>query len=297
MSQVEIPYVAGAFQHVLEPPGQREARKMRSTEQWYINDHCFVAGPEGRIHWFGITNPYPPEGQQLYGPGSHRHLGHASAPAPFGPWEEHPHVVALPEGTEENIGASFALRRGEKYYLFANYSGEQGQYFATSRDLFSWEREPGPVPLLGEGMRDPCLVELEDGTYLLYVCMGQDGYAVTGLAESRDLRNWTPLPPALVTDVKGSWGPLESPFVHRHEGLYYLFVNHSHRQYEETLVFVSEDPRHFDWEQPLTTMFAHATEIFTWEGKDYLSHCGIEDRHWSGAEGQYGLWLAELGWK
>lgn len=289
-----LPYVVGTFQHVLDPPGQRAARESRPEEQWYINDHSFVIGPDGRIHWFGITNPYPPPGGSLYGPGTHRHLGHASAPAPFGPWQEHPHIVALPEGTEEGIGASFVTPRGGEYHLLVNAT--EGLQSSRSRDLFDWEFPLGPALDLGPGTRDPCVVELDDGTYLLYVCAGQGDYSVVGLAESPDLAQWQQLPPALLTDVSAPWGALESPFVHRHEGLYYLFVNFSHRQYCETLVFVSEDPRHFGWERPLTTLFTHATEIFEWEGRTYLSHCGIEDRHWSDVGAPYGLWLAELRW-
>jgi hypothetical protein len=295
-----IPYIVGAFQHVLDPPGQREAQEAHPGQQWYINDHCFVAGPDGRLHWFGITNPYAEVGH-YYDPGSHRHLGHASAPGPWGPWTEHPHVVALPEDTKEhNVGASFALRRGEEYYLYYVFPDksidpihDNGLTLATSRDLFHWERQEWASPDLGKGMRDPCVVELDDGTYLLYICAGHGPVGAVTLAESADLREWRVLPPALVSDMEGDWGPLESPFVHRHGDLFYLFLNHSHRQYEETLVFVSEDPRHFDWEKPLTTIFCHATEVFTWEGKTYLSHCGLEDRQmgWVG-----GLWLAELGW-
>jgi hypothetical protein len=99
--------------------------------------------------------------------------------------------------------------------------------------------------------------------------------------------------PVLVSDAPGDWGPLESPFVLVHQGLYYLFVNHSHHQYEETLVFVSHDPRRFEWDRPLCTLFGHACEILAWGGKTYISHCGIEDRHWAQDSG---LYLAELGW-
>jgi hypothetical protein len=96
----------------------------------------------------------------------------------------------------------------------------------------------------------------------------------------------------LVSDIPGNWGPLESPFVHRHNGLYYLFLNHSHHQYQETLVFVSSDPQKFQWTEPLCTVFSHAAEMFEWGGKTYISHCGIEDRHWD----RPGLYLAELSW-
>jgi hypothetical protein len=118
-------------------------------------------------------------------------------------------------------------------------------------------------------------------------------YAAVPLAESRDMKTWKQLPPALVSNVRGKWGPLESPFVHRHGNAHYLFLNHSHHQYCETLVFRSESPYYFDWKKPVCTLFTHAAEIFEWKGKTYISHCGIEDRHWGK---KTGLYLAELDW-
>ena len=286
-----IPYVKGRFQRVFPPPGQAAAQQTGSDEPWYVNDHCFLVTQTDEIHWFGITNPFPREGS-LYGPGSHHRIGHASAEQPFGPWHEHEHAFELPEGSPENIGASYVVARGGAYYMLHGYN--TGLWIARSSDLFEWHAIEGlEVVWLGEGTRDPCVVEIDAGQYLLYCAAGHEGMGSVALASSSDLLTWRPEPHALVSDVPGGYGPLESPFVLRHGEWFYLFVNHSHHQYEETLVLASRNPYHFDWKAPLCTLFGHACEVFVWQGRQYISHCGIEDRHW-GAES--GLYLAELGW-
>jgi hypothetical protein len=271
----------------------RDARRSRPGQQWYVNDHCFIVADDGMIHWFGITNPYPEEGVPLYGPGTHRHIGHAVSPAPFGPWEERPHALELPQNTRDSIGACFVAKHNGRYVMVY---GNHGFAFACSEDLDSWQTLRGvPRVRLGENTRDPCIITSTDGSYLLYGAVGHEGAGAVGLASSEDLLQWNVVPPALVSDVAGDWGRLESPFVHQREDGYYLFVNHSHRQYEETLVFHGADPTSFDWGSPLCTLFAHAAEILEFDGRTYISHCGIEDRHWQ--DGEYGLWLAELAWQ
>jgi hypothetical protein len=288
-----IPWIAGTFRHVLDPPGMEKARKAGSSEPWYINDHCFIVDTSERIHWFGITNPYPKD-TNYYGPGTHRHIGHAVASQPFGPWEAREDAFTLPEGTSGNIGACFVVRDRNEYLMIYGYNA--GFHFARSADLDAWRETDAPVLSLGEGTRDPCVLRLDDGSYLLYGAAGHEGRSAVVLASSRDLAHWTTEKPALLSDIPMPWGALESPFVHRHGSNYYLFVNHSHRQYEETLVFESKDPRRFDWQSPLCTLFAHAAEVLEWRGKTYISHCGIEDRHWSDVGAPYGLYLAELRW-
>jgi len=293
---VGIPYVKGRLQRVFPPPGQRESRnKTNPDELWYVNDHCFFVTDTGEIHWFGITNPYPSSGENFYGPGSHRHIGHTSAKEPFGPWTEHEFAFTLPKDTQENIGACFVVRTGDKYVMIYGYNS--GFSRAISKDLYNWDYLDDIDPIfLGEGTRDPCVVILDSGDYLLFAAAGNEGYGAVVCASSPDLETWQwqQEEPALLSDVIGSWGPLESPFVYRHDNLWYLFVNHSHHQYEETLVFVSENPGRFDWNKPLCTIFGHAIEIFDWGGKTYISHCGIEDRHWGS---ETGLYLAELAWR
>ncbi|MDD5705627.1 MAG: hypothetical protein PHR35_06855 [Kiritimatiellae bacterium] len=291
----EIPWITGMFRHILHPPGMTTGAQNRSSEQWYINDHCFVVDPSDRLHWFGITNPYPPDGSsRYYAPGSHRHIGHAVAEHPFGPWETREYAFVLPEGTSEGVGAPYVVRSQEEYLIV----GYTARWFASrSQDLESWQaiKDVAP-PDLGEAGRDPCVLRLDDGTCLLYLAGVHNGLSSVLLGTSRDLLHWKREEPALRTPIPSPYGVLESPFVHRRGDDYYLFVNFSHRQYEETLVFHSRDPRRFDWDAPLCTLFGHASELFEWHERTFISHCGIEDRHWADCGAPYGLWLAELGW-
>jgi hypothetical protein len=287
-----IPYIKGMFQHVLYPPGQRDAQKTKPKERWYINDHCFFVDKDDTIHWYGITNPYPPKGKSFYGAGSHRHIGHASAKSPFGPWQEHAHAFALPEDTSDCIGACYVVRHKDEYLMLYGYAS--GFKTGRSSDLHNWETiEDREKITFGQGTRDPCILQIAPDEYLLYAVRGEEGMSAVGVMSSSNLLDWKIEPSALISDFPGSGGLLESPFVLEHEEWHYLFLNHSHHQYQETLVFVSKDPRHFDWKSPQTTLFGHASEFFTWKGKIYISHCGIEDKHW---RDKTGLYLAELSW-
>lgn len=288
----EIPCIKGSFKHVLSPPGMAKARETNPDEQWYINDHCIFVDDDNRLHWFGITNPYPENGS-FYGPGTHRHIGHAVAEHPFGPWQEQEHAFQLPKETEENIGACFVERFSDGYLMIYGYN--RGFNFGKSTDLNTWEKMTDiPVLDLGPGTRDPCILKHDDGTYSLYGTAVQDGLSAVVRATSKDLLNWQQEKPALLTDIKSPYGAMESPFVHQRNDDYYLFLNHSHRQYQETLVFHSHNPEYFDWTLPLCTIFAHAAEIFVWNNQTYITHCGIEDQHWRDTGEPYGLWLAEL---
>ena len=292
---MEIPWIKGCFRHVLHPPGMTTDAAGNAPEQWYINDHCFLVDPSDRIHWFGITNPYPSDGSRnYYGPGTHRHVGHAVAAHPFGPWRARPHAFALPEGTSDGVGAPYVVP-AHGQYLCVGYAS--GHCAARSEDLETWQEiKDVPPPVLGQAGRDPCVLCLEDGTCLLYLAGVCEGRSAVLLGTSQDLLHWTRQEPALRTEIPSPYGVLESPCVHRRGQDFYLFVNFSHRQYEETLVFHSKDPRRFDWGAPVCTLFGHASEVFTWRGATYISHCGIEDRHWSDCGAPYGLWLAELQW-
>lgn len=289
-----IPYTKGVYRHILNHPGQAAARLDDPQEQWFINDHCFYVARDGIIHWFGITNPYPKEGG-LYGHGTHRHIGHATARHPFGPWQEHADALTRPEGTTDNIGASFVVEHGDGWLMLFCYN--TGFRFARSTNLYHWEEDPSIERIvLGVGTRDPCIVCLDDGTYLLYGVAAHDDLGVVVLATSRDLVHWHLEAPVLRSDSRVDYGALESVCVIRRGDWYYLFVNHSHHQYAETLVFASLDPRCFEWRTPLCTLFGHASKVWAFEDTTYISHCGIEDRHWSDVGATYGLYLAELGW-
>ena len=289
-----VPYVKGRFHHVLDPPGKHSDPKKRP---WYINDHClYVDEKKQEIHWFGITNPIPAAGDSMYGPGSSLYMGHASAPGPFGPWTEHPHVFAEPE-EDGHIGCPYVVPYEDGYLmLYPNNRVDKKRLFvATSKNLFSWEKMEGFGPV-GEGnLRDPCLVKQDDGNYLLYAAdFSNQRIPHVRLYKTKDLLNYEELEPALLgTEPVSTPYYIESPFVFRHKGIYYLLANFSHHQYSETVVYASKNPYKFDWEKPLSTIFTHAPEVFEWEGKYYISHCGLEDQHWE----RPGLYLAELVFK
>lgn len=283
------------FRHALAPPGQATAREQRPDEQWYINDHCFFVAPDGMIHWYGITNPYPTD-RHYYAPGSHRHIGHASTTDPLGEWQDHDDAFTVPEGSDDCVGACFVTTGGDgKYYMLHAYN--TGFHVAVSDDLFTWKNIDQPKLDLGDGTRDPCILKMPDGEYLLYATAGHgETTSIIALATSTNCIDWQEQEPALTAEFPRGAGVLESPFVHRRGEWFYLFTNNSHHQYEETLVFASKDPLRFDFDQPLCTMFAHAAEILEFKGKTYMSHCGIEDRHWGHVGQPYGLYLAELDW-
>jgi hypothetical protein len=293
----KIPWIRGAFRHVLHPPGQQEAQRRDPRSRWYINDHCFIVDEANRIHWFGITNPFPASGS-FYGPGTHRNIGHASANAPNGPWTEHPHAISIPETSKVVVASCFVVRHGDEYVmLYDSDVRGPGLYLARSKDLSNWTTVDDLPPIVAaHATRDPCIIKIEDGRYLLYVTGGSTGAGRIYVGTSTDLAHWTWGEPALLADDSVRAGRMESPFVHCHEGVYYLFVNYSHRQYEETIVFASADPTRFDWQQPLSTLFGHASEVLSWNGMTYITHCGLEDQHWSEIGAPYGLWLADLGW-
>ena len=83
-------------------------------------------------------------------------------------------------------------------------------------------------------------------------------------------------------------GPTESPFVVAHNGKYYLFVCTNH-DYNETAVYESDTPFHWDAVNLVGKFPAHAAEVIaTPEEKWYVSRAG-----W----GEGGVYLAEFTWE
>lgn len=131
------------------------------------------------------------------------------------------------------------VKRGDTYYMYyigVNINVAQSICLAVSRDLYHWERyDQNPVVIPGEwgewhedrwsDCRDSMVFVDDDGTAYLYYCTSmrqQDGTMVPalGISSSRDMLNWTD---------KGAYRfdicdiTLESPFVLKKDGKYYLF--------------------------------------------------------------------------
>ncbi len=312
---LEVPVIDGEFQLVYKPDPEYPQR-------WGINDHCLFRDPQGRIHFFGIVRPFPKageavelvqrelqavdrpfmetlrriKGRYLYGGiRAYGYIGHAVADNILGPWQRcEPALDSRPEG--RRYGSPFVVsHKGRFWMILPSATG-----LAVSNDLDHWREHPAETSwkALGQGHRDPCILRLEDGTFLQYYAASDPRggkWQSVGLAKSRDLLKWERLDPCYVRHVANSppWSVLESPFVFRHKGLYYLFVCFAHQRYYETLVVASDTPYRFLPENTITTLFTHAAELIEIDGRTYISSCGIEDPQ---ILNRSGLWIAGLRW-
>lgn len=315
---IRIPVIDGDFPLVYEPDPE-------NPNTWFVNDHCLIQGKDGKIHFFGIENPYPAtkevrelvNSEMEFGDRPfiitlwrmmHRHLytdwsgkkitthyrvGHAIADNIWGPWTR---CEGALDGKKENkgYGSPFVVEFKNQYWMLL--PSETG--LALSDDLMNWNPIAANTSCndLGNGHRDPCVVQLENGTFLQYYA-GSDpqNRQVVNVARSEDLQTWERIDPCLVRDIpEASWsGMLESPYVLDYNGLYYLFVGFSHRHYYETFVVASDNPYHFEMNNLVTTIFSHAPEFIKIKGVTYMSSCGIEDPQ---ALNHSGLWISQIRW-
>jgi beta-xylosidase len=290
----EIPYLKGESRMVIDPspkPGSDE-------NKWYTNDHCFVTDHNNNLHWFGINNPYPPEGKRLYR--YHPFTGHLITKNPVKNWERLPFALDESKGSEY-LGAPYIIWHEETgrwvMVIQSRFEPVYGLEVCWSDDLNKWERT-GKAILYGtlwSSTRDPHIMKGMDGKYWIHLVSG----GVNGINEAQIIRIRTKdfnsfEPPEVIMEIKGNRTSVESPFVLERNGAWYLFCTYAHRRYEETIVIVSDNPDNFSYEDNcLTTLFGHASEIFTFNDKTYISSCGPEDNQ---ALNQHGVTLAELGW-
>lgn len=288
-----VPSVAGALEPVFTPNGTRD-----------LNDHTLVLGPDGSWHLYGITD------SSVGAPFAERSLLHATAPSLYGPWTEGADILtADPSLNESALWAPHVVARDGDYWTMyyaagvgAEESPQRTLRRADSPDLEHWARaETSPAPAdRPPGGRDPMV--LWDGTRWILYSVGVDAenhgqIVATTNADLDDPDGWSDLV-AVLTDPVPSfvWGNLESPFVVRYEGWWYLFTTRTADNaidYVRTIVFRSRDPLAFAW-RPLTELRAHAAEVV--EGADgtwYLTSAG-----WTSyvGEANRGLLVAPLTW-
>ena len=282
-----LPVIHGQLRNVYQPSDER-----------YLNDHSLLFDSRGEIHVLGIT------GFGDGDPWSETELLHASSPSLLGDaWVEHP--PALQAEGERVLWAPHVISRPDGGYAMFYYGGDGRLYRADtqSEELEGFSRTGWSL----EAGRDAMVYrDLEAGSWLLYTTeinglTGPELRSVVALRESLDLEHWSdrlfalldPEPPLV------DWGELESPFVVRNTrqdpGCHYLFVTATSSgcaTYDRTLVFSSEDPRHFEWE-PLTELRVHAAELIELDGRWFISSAGWTKRV---GEPHRGLNLAELRW-
>jgi len=279
----------GEFNKIYDP-------SLGEKERWYINDHTFIRAEDGRWHLFGITHREPANAQQ------EKFLAHATAPDLTGPWTKQASVLQVDEKQNETVvWAPYVLRHAGLYWMYYCAGGrDHARYrihLATSADLWSWKRHAAnPMVVDGYDARDPMVLRFGDqqsgDEWLLYytaTSTPRGGNHTVKVVAGRDLSHWGNSREVFRDAETGTYGgPTESPFVVARNGKYYLFVCTNHG-YNETAVYASETPFHWDAANLVGKFPAHAAEVIqTPEGKWFVSRAG-----W----GQGGVYLAELRWE
>jgi arabinan endo-1,5-alpha-L-arabinosidase len=274
----------GAFNKIYDP-------SIGEKEKWYINDHTFVHGDDGLWHLFGITHREPAN------PEEEKFFAHATARNLMGPWKKHPPVLQADEKSSETfVWAPYVFKHDGQYWMYYCGGGKgHAKYhiqLATSPDLWNWKRHSAnPMVVDGYDARDPMVFRLEDNWVLYYAATStpEGGNHTVDAVFSKDLVHWSGKREVFRDSEVGTYGgPTESPFVVRRGGKYFLFVCTNHG-YNETAVYESKTPLHWDTSRLVGKFPSHAAEVIqTPDGKWFVSRAG-----W----GQGGVYLAELNWQ
>lgn len=289
LERAEVPYLKGALRTALFPNPNGKSKG------WFINDHCFIEDEMGILHFIGINNPFPPAGKALYR--YHPYLGHAICNAdPMSDWERKEHAID-DSGGAEYLGAPYIVKYNGQYVMLFESMLENKRHLelAYSNDLYNWERSNKPVLHdlgLGHTKRDPCIFK-EGDEFLIYVNNPTKAGSKVACIRTRDFKNFSTPQNVIAIDDGVTWGGIESPFLIKRKGLYYLFICYAHRHYAETIVLVSDNPESFDLDNAVTTLYTHAPEIFSYRGKTYITSCGPEDNQ---MVNEHGLEIVEMGW-
>ena len=264
----------------------------RHYDEWVPNDHCFAKDPSGRWHAFGITHPRTDLDSVHLGENQSFHavapVGSLKNALKEGAWKDLPKVLPPAERPGE-ISANHAPYIVRRNGLYQMVFGPTPIRHAVSKDLCAWT----PRGTLGNtpAGRDPSVLFWND-TYHLVTCGVHD----VRIATSKDFEVWKQHKPLLT--MKEGIDP-ESPSIVRYNNTFYLFVcgwngiwdrKELQGAYQHvTYVYRSDNPLHFDLEDEVTTVNAHAPEIFQDEEGDWY----ISSVEWP----RRGVSIARLAWE
>lgn len=300
------PVEIGTFREVISIPGR------------YLNDHCLLHH-DGLWHFFGIVGPV---GKGCYEAGSECSFAHATS-ADLIDWTIHPDVLQV-DGTGPDSNQVFAphvvAHDGRFWMFYAGVDAKRRQRIclATSDDLFSWTRLPANpvvVPSLfwaswpghdapendvGD-CRDNHVMQLDDGRWVMYWVaelndrFGAEEGAIAA-SVSDDLVHWQEIGPLF--SMRHWHEPptrmTESPCVVRKDGHWWLFFKHGWWTY----VVRGDSPFDFRGRTPVRLGFAHAAEVFEWNGRWHITHCSGDpaDYRYGKSNRKHGLFLGDLDW-
>lgn len=267
---MKTPYISGDWKILFEPHNNGN----------YVNDHTVIKGPDGKWHLFGITS--------LEGvPSRERYFVHGVGETLGRPLCEVGR--SIDRGTL--AWAPCVIKKDENYYMFY---GPSPTSLAVSFDMYEWFGTK--VTLHNEPImaahRDHFVLQISENEYLMYVVGVNNKKGAVSCFSSDNLLEWNFAGYALTSGdsapLKPAWGAMESPFVVKKDGIYYLFITYtdcSDDTYNNTLVFASDDPRRFGeyngekgGTMPVAKLYGHACEILETDGKYYITTCGWRNK-------------------
>lgn len=242
----------------------------------YVNDHTVVMGPDNKWHLYGITS-------KERGPSCERYFVHGVGETLDTEFKEVGR--SIDRGTL--AWAPCVINKDENYYMFY---GPSPTSLAVSFDMFEWFGTNVTLknePLMG-AHRDHFVLKVSENEYLMYVVGVYNKKGAVTCFSSSDLLTWDFEGYALTSGddapLKPAWGAFESPYVVKKDGHYYLFITYTNStkdNYNDTLVFCSDNPKSFGEYNgevggaiPVARLFAHAPEILVENGKYFITTCG-----------------------
>ncbi|MGN0566987.1 MAG: hypothetical protein ACI4JR_00170 [Acutalibacteraceae bacterium] len=281
---MEIPIIDGEWEELFRP------KKFGN----YVNDHCIYRDNDGSWNLIGITSFGG-------GPSCERYFVRAVSDRLQNMQEV---SKVIDNGTP--AWAPCVIENGGFYYMYYGPSPTKMAVSPESSEWFGYEiRMHGLPPMACH--RDHFVLKVGQNRWLMYATGIHEGRGSICVLESENLTDWYfdgyALDSSPEAPLKPPWGAFESPFVVEREGLWYLFTTYtdsSDENYNDTLVFCSENPKNFgvfcseeNPAFPITKLRAHAPEVINCGGSWYITTCG-----WSGraiVDGAVGI--AKLKWK
>ncbi len=283
---MKIPYIHGDWKVLFKP----------QINGNYVNDHTVIKGSDGKWHLYGTTSMSGHSYEERY-------FVHGKGESLNASFQEAGRVVD--KGTL--AWAPCVIEKDENHYMFY---GPSPTSLAVSFDMNEWFGHKvilNNEPLLA-AHRDHFVLKTEDNRYLMYVSGIFNKKGAISCFSSENLMVWDFEGFALISGEEAplnpGWGAMESPYVVKKDGLYYLFITYtdcSDETYNNTLVFCSENPLSFgvyngnsEGTQPITVLQSHAPEILQEDGKFYITTCGWLDKP---VPHKGCVSIAELRWK
>jgi arabinan endo-1,5-alpha-L-arabinosidase len=299
---IPVPRLNGEWIQVYDPqpdtfpgPDSRRFKTGHRYDNWQVNDHAILKGPDGRWHAFGITHPAVAAGE----PDPHEaewFLFHAAAPVGSlkqqcvkGRWQDQSKILPPQQRPNEvpAIHSPYIVKHDGKYWMFYGYSPIR---YATSTDLWSWQPQ-GEVFRQDGSARDPSVLS-HDGVFYMSYTTRQSILVRT----SRDLLHWSE-PTTVFTLAPGETGGPESPTLLALTGGFYLLwcrwdaklSNVGDTYQDRSFVYYSETPLNFTNREPVAEIAGHAPELFQDEdGNWWISSAERPNR---------GISLASVRWE